>query len=108
MVSQAEVARWYEGEDVFALAPLPTLPRLATSQEPSPPPQLPPGLLNAKALADRFSIAERTARRTIERGVMRGLPGFYRDGCHLLAEADAFERLRAGVSELCPNVGKAA
>lgn len=53
-------------------------------------------LLNARQLAARFGMCQRTALRTIERGNRRGLPGFYRDRSLWFAEPDAFKRFRAG------------
>lgn len=51
--------------------------------------------LNARQLSSLFGMSERGARGAIERGVRRGLEGFFRDGALWLAERDAFGRMRA-------------
>ncbi|MEZ5688742.1 MAG: hypothetical protein R3E21_08185 [Caenibius sp.] len=97
------VAAWLDGDTLpdahtsplESIRPLnghrpPPAPQTTLSESPAPPADA----LNARQLASLLSMPERSARRAIERGVRKGLPGFYRDGRRWYARRDAFERLR--------------
>lgn len=109
--AQARFAAWLDGEAIEpatgTLEPAwPCRPYLPTPAPKDRPTEAgtPPNAMNARQLAERFGIVERTARRAIERGVRKGWPGFYRDGCHWYAEPAAFDRARGPhLSELRPN-----
>lgn len=92
MEALAQAARWYDGEIIYPAMP-------AQPERPSPAiaePIFRRDVLNARQLAELYGMSERGARKAIERGVDRALPGYYRDGCHLYAEPEAFEADRAG------------
>lgn len=103
--AQADWAGWYEGESfldpqnsdfVSAMLDNPsTMPAKPLDIRDLPTDNLsvlPPDALNARQLADRLGMGERTARRAIERHWRKGWPGFYRDGRRWYAEPDAFDR----------------
>lgn len=94
--AQANLAAWLDGGDAIAPigAPVESVEAKSGSAGCNRPaaPIVPVEALNARQIADRLGIGERRARRIIERCVKRGLPGFYRDGCHWFAEVSAFEQ----------------
>lgn len=95
-IAQAGWAAWCEG--IYSTGPLDSPvesveTKFSVVESNSPlAPIVPVEALNARQIADRLGIGERRARRIIERCVKRGLPGFYRDGCHWFAEVSAFEQ----------------
>lgn len=110
LAAVAGLARWHDGEPESAPFVRPSeglsnsyLPKSADLL-PLPADKGSESALNARQLASLYPVNERTARRAIERGVIKGLPGFYRSGWQWLADREAFERVQRGrVSELCPN-----
>jgi hypothetical protein len=109
MQVQAHVARCHEGEEIeFPLqAPASLSGReggdhLHHRPQPSPaapsaPARPPDSAVNASKLSERFGVPERTARRTIERLVCQGRPGFYGiangERTRWLADPEAFARV---------------
>lgn len=107
-----KAARWLDGECITDIlsegkshsmadlrsysGSLPSLSNFPLTQSPSPAPPVPSSAFNARQLAERFSVPERTARYRIEQAVRRGRAGFYRDGCRWYAEPLAF-------AEFLPN-----
>lgn len=106
--SEARFAAWLSGD---ALPETPTSPAQCTPtfeghrpqpdavSRPSDSPAPPEGAMIARQLAETFGVPERTARRAIERGVRKGLPGFYciPNGVRTrwLAEVQAFGNLHS-------------
>lgn len=102
--AQARFASWLNGDAPVAPEQSPRTGSPALPCRVAVPATIPPDALNARQLAQRFGIVERTAFRAIERGLRYGWPGFHRVGCHLYAQPEAFPlALRRGLSELRPN-----
>lgn len=84
MSDLARLARWYDGAPESDQA----------SDRSDDPEQCAPliadELLNARQLCATYGMSENGARKAIERGLRRGLVGFYRDGALWLAERGAF------------------
>jgi hypothetical protein len=93
--AMAALARCHEGEEIERVAmAAPPLPTPSPFSLPPVDETLPSAALNARQLALMHGMPERTARRTIERGMRKGRPGFYRRGCHWYAEEQAFHAMR--------------
>lgn len=99
MTAQAQLARWYDGEDIYgaepASAPLECFSASVRASDAQPTSRPPQGL-RARQLAEMSGMSERGALKRIVHGFHKGLPGFYRDGCHWFAEREAFARFRIG------------
>lgn len=101
LAAMANLARWFDGENGVSVDDqLDSLPldRFKPAVFLAPPAdrrsEIPLEALNPRQLAEHFTMNERTARRTIERAMRRGLPGFYREGRYWRAEPSAFEAIR--------------